>query len=123
MTPEVGDAMTHEAHASFKDKDEFAAAVQKLKDRWIELDLSKSAVASLASRNADWSGVDIAVVHDLLQEATVIALRADLARLRVILSDALRELEGCLEHAAVIARAMAYGEPDVSVERLQEVTP
>jgi hypothetical protein len=80
MTPEIGDALTHEANAAFKEKDALAAAVRALKDRWIELELGKAAVQqilkkkglpeSLASRDADWTGVDIAVVHDLLKEAS-----------------------------------------------------
>lgn len=80
MTPEVGDAMTHEANASFKDKDERDALVTKLTDRWTELELTQSAVraildkkglsAVLAKRGADWSTVDLAVIKDLLAEAS-----------------------------------------------------
>lgn len=80
MTPEVGDAMTHEANASFKDKDERDALVKKLTERWIELELGQNQVKAilakkglsevLARRNADWSTVDLAVIKDLLAEAS-----------------------------------------------------
>jgi hypothetical protein len=79
MTPPVADALTQEAHAAFKDKDERDGLVEKLKQRWIDLELGQSQVKailkkkglseSLASRTADWSTVDIAVIQDLVKEA------------------------------------------------------
>jgi hypothetical protein len=80
MTPEVGDAMTHEANASFKEKDERAALVKRLQDRWRELELTRSQVHMilvkrglsklLATADADWSTVDLAIIQDLLAEAS-----------------------------------------------------
>lgn len=80
MDPPTADAMTHEAHAAFKEKDEQSKLVKKLIARWIELDLGKKAVAailakkglpeSLSSRDADWSTVDPAIIRDLIEEAS-----------------------------------------------------
>jgi hypothetical protein len=80
-SPEVGDAMAHEYHAAFKEKDEHAALVKQLKERWTDLGLLQMQVKailakrglpeSLAARTADWSSVDIAAIRDLLAEASV----------------------------------------------------
>jgi hypothetical protein len=79
-TPEVGDAMAHEHHAAFKEKDERGDLVKKLMDRWTELQLTKVQVMAildnrklpvvLATRHADWSSVDVAVIRDLLADAS-----------------------------------------------------
>ena len=79
MTPEVGDAMTHEANASMKETDERKDLVYKLTERWRELGLMQSQVkailhakglsVALATKGADWSMIDLAVIRDLLAEA------------------------------------------------------
>ena len=79
MPPEVADAMAHEAGASMKDADERRDLVYKLTERWRELGLMQSQVktilnakglsVALASKGADWSMIDVAVIRDLLKEA------------------------------------------------------
>ena len=79
MTPEVGDSMAQEAGASMKDADERRDLVYKLTERWRELGLMQSQVKSilnakglsqvLATKGADWSMIDVAVIRDLLKEA------------------------------------------------------
>lgn len=79
MAPEVADAMTHEAAKSMQEADERKTLVYQLQERWRDLGLMQSAVkmilekkglpAVLATRNADWSSVDLAVIKDLLEDS------------------------------------------------------